>query len=142
MVSPTVNSRVEHLLINLITTVNEFFYRSEANYGCISPGQAVVVFSPEHVNIVAGTGWTKSDVREYLFEQAKRPREVLEKIGKYFADYQHQDREDCHRGLVADDILITVGGGDAGGHSAFIPSWSRGRGSIMQSQSIGVCIDC
>jgi hypothetical protein len=113
-----------------------------ANYGCISPGQAVVVFSPEHVNIVAGIGWTKSDVREYLFEQAKRPREVLEKIGKYFADYQHQDREDCHRGLVADDILITVGGGDAGGHSAFIPSWSRGRGSIMQSQSIGVSIDC
>ena len=37
-----------------------------------------------------------------------------------------------HRGLRPDDILITMGGGDAGGHSCFIPSWSRGRGSIMQ----------
>jgi hypothetical protein len=32
-----------------------------------------------------------------------------------------------HRGLGPDDILMTVGGGDAGGHSAFFPSWSRGR---------------
>ena len=32
-----------------------------------------------------------------------------------------------HRGLVPDDILLCVGGGEAGGHSAFFPSWSRGR---------------
>jgi hypothetical protein len=32
-----------------------------------------------------------------------------------------------HRGLGPDDILICVGGGAAGGHSAFFPSWSRGR---------------
>ena len=32
-----------------------------------------------------------------------------------------------HRGLGPDDILLIVGGGDAGGHSAFFPSWSRGR---------------
>jgi hypothetical protein len=32
-----------------------------------------------------------------------------------------------HRGLGPDDILLAVGGGAAGGHSAFFPSWSRGR---------------
>ncbi len=32
-----------------------------------------------------------------------------------------------HRGLGPDDILIAAGGGAAGGHSAFFPSWSRGR---------------
>jgi hypothetical protein len=32
-----------------------------------------------------------------------------------------------HRGLGPDDILLCTGGGDAGGHSAFFPSWSRGR---------------
>ena len=31
------------------------------------------------------------------------------------------------RGLGPDDILLCVGGGAAGGHSAFFPSWSRGR---------------
>ena len=44
----------------------------------------------------------------------------------------------CHRGHAPDDILITMGGGDAGGHSCFIPSWSRGRGSIMQHGPIAV----
>jgi hypothetical protein len=32
-----------------------------------------------------------------------------------------------HRGLGPDDIQLVVGGGAAGGHSAFFPSWSRGR---------------
>ena len=113
-----------------------------ANYGCISTGQSVVVLSPEHAEIVARTGWAKSDVREYLFEHAKQPREAIERLGKFERGYDRQDRQDCHRGIGPDDILVTVGGGDAGGHSAFIPSWSRGRGSIMQNQAIGVCIDC
>jgi hypothetical protein len=32
-----------------------------------------------------------------------------------------------HRGLSPDDILLCAGGGAAGGHSAFFPSWSRSR---------------
>jgi hypothetical protein len=32
-----------------------------------------------------------------------------------------------HRGRDLEDILLVVGGGEAGGHSAFFPSWSRGR---------------
>lgn len=113
-----------------------------ANYGCITTGQSVVVLSPEHVAIVAQSGWSKRDVQEYLFEHAKRPRDDIKRLGKFEGRYDKQDRQDCHRGIGPDDILITVGGGDAGGHSAFIPSWSRGRSSLMQSQSIGVCIDC
>jgi len=37
------------------------------------------------------------------------------------------DAISVHRGLGPDDILLCVGGGAAGGHSAFFPSWSRGR---------------
>ena len=76
----------------------------------------------------------------------------MRKIGKYRdSDYEKQhgpgahnlvEHGHVHRGLSPDDILITLGGGDAGGHSCFIPSWSRGRGSIMQHRPIGVCIDC
>ena len=114
-----------------------------ANYGCITTGQSVVVFCPEHIQIIARDGWTKASVKEYLFEHARRPREGMERIGKFvLREYERQGRQDYHRGLNADDILVIVGGGDGGGHSAFIPSWSRGRGSIMQTQPIGVCIDC
>jgi len=39
----------------------------------------------------------------------------------------HDETVRVHRGLGPDDILLCVGGGEAGGHSAFFPSWSRGR---------------
>ena len=67
----------------------------------------------------------------------------MQRVGKFVAgEHDKYSEGECHRGLKPEDILVTVGGGDAGGHSAFIPSWSRGRASIMQSQAIGVCIDC
>jgi hypothetical protein len=124
-----------------------------ANFGCISLGQSVVVLSPEHARIVASTGWTKANVREYLFTQAKRSVEGMRRVGKYWQnDYDRQhlgaaasalvDPNHMHRGLAPDDILVTVGGGDAGGFSAFIPSWGRTLASLMQSKPIGVCLDC
>ncbi len=120
-----------------------------ANYGCISLGQTVVVLAPEHAGIVASTGWSKPQVQEYLFAQAQRPVAGMRDVGKYVEREHNLQVESAgvteysmHRGLSPADILITVGGGDAGGHSAFIPSWSRSRGSLMQHQAIGVCIDC
>ena len=121
-----------------------------SNCGCLTLGESVVVLSPEHVGIIDAAGWSKSDVREYLFEHAFRPTELMMGIGKFRQrefDRQHDadstlDEDRMHRGLGPDDILLAVGGGDAGGHSAFIPSWSRARSSLMQSKPIGVCIDC
>jgi hypothetical protein len=43
-----------------------------------------------------------------------------------------------HRGLDPDDILMAVGGGDAGGHSAFFPSWSRGRSVPFVTKEVPV----
>ena len=121
-----------------------------ANFGCLTPGESVCVLSPEHANIVAATGWSKADVREYLFKHAYRTVDSVRAVGKFRQstyDRQHDgthalDPNHMHRGLGPDDILVIMGGGDAGGHSAFIPSWSRTRSSLMQSKAIGVCIDC
>lgn len=123
-----------------------------ANYGCITLGQSVVVLSPEHMKIVADGGWTREKAQEFLFATAKRSVEGMRSVGKFRdVEYsrQHGTNADpmvkdgfVHRGLGPSDILITMGGGDAGGHSCFIPSWSRGRGSLMQHRAIGVCIDC
>ncbi len=119
-----------------------------ANYGCITLGQSVVVLAPEHMKIVAEAGWSRQDAQNFLFTTAKRSVGGMKSVGKYRdSEYNKQDHAlvepgFVHRGLTPDDILITMGGGDAGGHSCFIPSWSRGRGSIMQHKPIGVCIDC
>jgi len=123
-----------------------------ANDGCITLGQSVVILAPEHMHIIAGAGWTRQNAQDFLFAHARRSVEEMTRVGKYRdVEYDKQHGPDSHplaeaghvhRGLTPDDILITMGGGDAGGHSCFIPSWSRGRGSIMQHKPIGVCIDC
>ena len=114
-----------------------------ASLGCITIGQSVVVLSPEHADIVAATGWSRGDVCQYLFTQANRTVENMQRVGKYVErEHERQGTEHVHRGFGPADILLLVAGGDAGGHSCFIPSWSRTRASIMQSKPIGVCIDC
>jgi hypothetical protein len=123
-----------------------------ANYGCITLGQSAVVLAPEHMKIIADAGWTRRQAQAFLFTRARRSVDGMKSVGKYRDseyDKQHGDGAHAlvepgyvHRGMTPDDILITMGGGDAGGHSCFIPSWSRGRGSIMQHRPIGVCIDC
>ena len=117
-----------------------------ANYGCITLGQSVVILAPEHMQIVADAGWSRQDAQNFLFTAAKRSVDGMKGVGKFRDreyDAQHGDGAHAlaesgfvHRGLGPDDILITLGGGDAGGHSCFLPSWSRGRGSIMQHAAI------
>jgi hypothetical protein len=114
-----------------------------ANLGCISNGQAVVVLAPEHAAIVASQGWSKREVREFIYEHGRRSVADMKRAGKNQSPPAAGDETAfTHRGQGPDDILVTVAGGDAGGHSAFIPSWSRGRASLMQTRAIGVCVDC
>ena len=122
--------------------------------GALTDGQSLVVMAPEHAAIAASKGFSRQDVQEFLFEHAQRAPEDMRKHGKWPADRPvapHADgRFDSdtpgdapfHRGRSPDDILIVVAGGEAGGHSAFLPSWSRGRNSIRQTRPIGVCLDC
>lgn len=108
---------------------------SMASLGCITHGQSVVVLSPEHVRVIGNAGWSRNQVKEYLYEHATCSVAALKAAGKY-RDREHGEKTIVHRGRDANDILVVVAGGDAGGHSAFIPSWSRTRGSIMQSKVI------
>jgi hypothetical protein len=106
----------------------------------------VVILAPEHMRIVGNAGWTREQAQNFLFTQAKRSVGGMKGVGKFRdREYETQHGEKAHalaeagfvhRGLCPEDILITMGGGDAGGHSCFIPSWSRGRGSIMQHAAI------
>ena len=132
------------------------FADAMGSLGALTDGQSLVVMSPEHAAIAASGGWGRTQVQEYLFEHASRDGAEMLRAGKWSSvpgqdglapaiDGRGPARQDgvrFHRGRSPDDILIVVAGGEAGGHSAFLPSWSRGRGSIFQTKAIGVCIDC
>ncbi len=117
--------------------------------GSFSPGRSLIVFAPEHAKKLAR--WSRSEVQHYLYEHATRTLSELKNGGKvedgnatdpieWFrsgsATQPGDERRIIHRGASADDIFCLVGGGDAGGHSTFFPSWSRGRSVTPITQEI------
>lgn len=124
----------------LLTT----FADAMAALGSFSPGRSVVVFAPEHAEKLSG--WSRREVQDFLYRHAVRDLATLKRTGKIehnpsvtvnwsgrwkpAGDSTVEAGDEhimVHRGWSADDIMILVGGGSAGGHSSFFPSWSRGR---------------
>ena len=83
--------------------------------------------------------YTNPGLVDWLYRDAPRGRPTL---GPNPADagrvLDADEAVRVHRGLDSDDILMTVGGGDAGGHSAFFPSWSRGRSVPFVTKEVPV----
>jgi hypothetical protein len=105
--------------------------------GSFSPGESFVVLAPEHVAILARDGWTKPTIRDALYAAAKRTRADLKRGGKVPGAIEPADETTwVHRGTGPHDIHLVVAGGGPGGHSAFIPAWSRARNSLAVTRPI------
>ena len=99
--------------------------------------EAVVVLCPEHARTIHRDGFTKTGVRDFLFENTGIPLRAYEDgPGEGTAlTSQFQkitlDREPCYRKFARpEQIHIVVAGGTAGKFSAVVGSWSTGpRGS-------------
>jgi hypothetical protein len=108
-----------------------------ASLGSFSPGESFVVLAPEHVAILARDGWTKPSIRDALYARARRTVADLKRGGKLAGVVAPADETTwVHRGRGPEDIHLVVAGGGAGGHSAFIPSWSRDRNSLAVTKEI------
>jgi hypothetical protein len=107
----------------------------------IWPGNYAVVFPPQMRAAFHEHGWTKADVREFVFEHAVVHRADWERVGKG-AVVSARNRDDVHRALpTPDHLLVVSAGGDAGGFAAVIPPW-LGPKSAAATAAIGVCIEC
>jgi hypothetical protein len=107
--------------------------------------EALVVLSPEHVHTIHRDGFSKQDVREFLFENTgvplrcyggEDPGEGSQMRGLYQEIVI--DGEPCYQKFRGPDaIQIVVAGGTAGKFSAVLGSWSTGpRGSQMVTYPI------
>ena len=130
------------------------FADSMSALGSLSSGRSLIVFAPEHACKIKASGWTRSQVQEYLYEHSTRSFADVKRGGKvepaglvegfdpewWMASDPtvHPGDEDIAvpRGTCPEDIALMVGGGDAGGHSAFFPTWSRDRSVPLVTQEI------
>jgi len=86
-------------------------------------GNYAMVVAQQHRQIFAAAGWSKRDVREYVFEQAKVLRREWRTVGKA-AVAGRKDEDRVYRALRSpDDLLVVAAGGPAGGFGAILPPW-------------------
>jgi hypothetical protein len=102
--------------------------------------EALVVLCPEHVETIDRDGWSKDDVRQFLFEHTGVPVRAYHSKddGEGARNVSHYtevmiDGEPCYRKFTTpSSIHLIVAGGSAGKFSAVIGGWSAGpRGSQM-----------
>ncbi|MFQ5521344.1 MAG: hypothetical protein ACE5FK_08100, partial [Candidatus Methylomirabilia bacterium] len=96
------------------------------------PGEALVVLSGEHAQVVAREGFGRAEVQHYLFDHARKPLEFLRAGGLYGDRFERytslrtskgQSRACVPPAATADSTHVLVAGGRAGKFSAVIPGW-------------------
>ncbi|HBY92885.1 MAG: hypothetical protein M5U01_20585 [Ardenticatenaceae bacterium] len=130
-------TRTEDILLTIADTMVGL---GNANF--TGKGGGVVIICPQHAGTVAGEGWSRAAVKEFLFEKARRPLADLKRVKKILGDIQPGDEEEMVT-IAKDpnDFLLVVAGGDAGGFSAYIPAWD-GYESQPVTTGIGFCWEC
>jgi hypothetical protein len=102
-------------------------------------GQAyyTVVLAGEHMRTIAKDGWTKKEIRTFLFEHTRNSHAHLKRTGRMSGTIQPGD-ETALRSLVIspDHILVVAAGGRAGAFSCYIPGWGSARNSQAVTKEV------
>ncbi|ETW96535.1 MAG: hypothetical protein ETSY1_26260 [Candidatus Entotheonella factor] len=126
-----------------------------AHNNAVSSGSCAVVIGPEHATTIAQHGWSRNDVRSYLWMNTTNTFGDISFNHRYGQVYNRNLPNWYKREIEAripivprpDDIHLFVAGGDAGRFSAFLPGWGHMSSPVLRTvdgrlQTSGpVCID-
>ncbi len=114
----------------VLTTIADNMHISS---GVTGQPQYVVVIAGEHMRVIADDGWSKADIKRFLFEHTQNSIAHLKRTNRVAGPVMAED-ETTMRPLVQtpDDIMVVAAGSQAGAFSAFIPGW----GGRNASQSV------
>jgi hypothetical protein len=92
-----------------------------------------VVIGGEHTRVIGDDGWSKADIKQFLFEHTHNSVAHLKRTNRLPGAIFSED-ETTMRPLVQapEDIIVIAAGSKAGVFSAFIPGW----GGKNASQSV------
>jgi hypothetical protein len=115
----------EHVAITgeeMLISICNAMMTTGANNVLFQEGSPVIALSPEHAATIAASGYSKNDVRNYIYEKARIPlyRFHRRAIDKYYSGWD----EKAMVPITArkEDIIIIVVGGP-GKHSAYLPAF-------------------
>ena len=86
-------------------------------------GNYALVMAPQQRELLGAAGWSKQDVREYVFARARVTRSEWRTVGKA-AVARRKDEARVYTALRSpDDLLLVAAGGPAGGFGVIVPPW-------------------
>jgi hypothetical protein len=86
-------------------------------------GNYALIVPKQHRHMLTAAGFSKKDVREFVFEGARVTRRDWRTVGKA-AVAGRKDENAVHTALRSpDDLLVVAAGGPAGGFGAVVPPW-------------------
>lgn len=104
-------------------------------------GNYAVVVPPQLRSVFHRAGWSKADLRQFIYDNAIVHRSDWIGVGKA-AVVSDKNRDYEYRALpTPDHLLVISAGGEAGGFAAVIPPW-LGPKSAAATAGVGVCLDC
>ncbi|MAI46401.1 MAG: hypothetical protein CBC34_010625 [Hyphomicrobiaceae bacterium TMED74] len=114
--------------------------RANQRHYSIWPGNYAIVVPTQLREHLSAAGWTKADIRRYVYENAFIRRKEWAECGK--GAVVGDKGEKIYPALPDEDhLLVIAAGGPAGGFGAVIPPW-LGDKSKAVTVSIGACVDC
>jgi len=106
----------------------------------IWPGNYAIVIPPQLRSHFAAAGWSKADIRRYVYQHARIKRKEWADCGKGAVVGERGEKE--YAAFPDEDhLLVIAAGGPAGGFGAVIPPWF-GNKSRAVTMAIGACVDC
>ena len=100
-----------------------------SNYYQLGTGaQITLVVCPEHAAEIHASGFSKSDIRQFIYQNARMPLRELKDVAHYanrnWPDWIDETNSETLVPIVrdAEDIVVVVAGGD-GRHSAWLAGW-------------------
>ena len=96
-----------------------------------------LVIAGEHMRTIAGDGWDKKRIRQFVWENTQNSHAHLKRTQRMTGALQPGD-ETKLRPLVAvpDDILVVAAGGRAGAFSGYIPGWASAKSSQAVTKEV------
>src|SRR5574341_290849 len=109
-------------------------------------GDTFLVLSPEHAKTLGHAGWTKADVRRWLWERLRRPvRDLVPGPGggeglpaHVLAKFEDPatDGTLIPKFRAPGNLKLVVAGGTAGRFSAIVPGWTFAKSSALVFRAI------
>ena len=97
-------------------------------------GEFMVILSPELLGHVSEAGWTKKQVKDFLFEATKRPGSFWK--GRDFWGTAQEEGSISAAVTSPDDFIVLVAGGSAGGFFCSVMPWGGGNATKSVTKAI------